>query len=85
MPRDTQTELCEFLVAHAYYTEALPEGSKPKKGKSLLTKVGVAPLASPTDGLREACAVRASALPRRERQGQAQCGDCGYGREDGPG
>tara|TARA_B110000977_G_scaffold21250_1_gene25502 strand:+ start:17225 stop:21355 length:4131 start_codon:yes stop_codon:yes gene_type:complete len=66
LPRDSQTALLEFLVTHAYYTEdpdSKPAG-KSKKGKteSLLTDVGVAPLASPVDGLREACAVRASAL-----------------------
>jgi DNA polymerase phi len=85
LPRDTQTELCEFLVAHAYYTEALPEGSKPKKGKSLLTKVGVAPLASPTDGLREACAVRASALLAANVKARRSAATAGTGGKTAPG
>ena len=71
LPRETQRELLEFLVAHAYYREedagvsekpfAKKKGEK-KKEASVLLRVGVAPLAAPVDGLREACAVRASAL-----------------------
>ena len=66
LPRETQRELLEFLVAHAYYREEDGnERQQKKRGKkeaSVLLRVGVAPLAAPADGLREACAVRASAL-----------------------
>ena len=70
LPRETQRELLEFLVAHAYYRDEDGTGAVPKKGEkkrgkketSVLLRVGVAPLAAPADGLREACAVRASAL-----------------------
>jgi DNA polymerase phi len=74
LPRETQRELLEFLVAHAYYREEdAGVSEKPRKGEkkkagggkkeaSVLLRVGVAPLAAPVDGLREACAVRASAL-----------------------
>ena len=74
LPRETQRELLEFLVAHAYYREEdAGVSEKPRKGEkkkagggkkeaSVLLRVGAAPLAAPVDGLREACAVRASAL-----------------------
>ena len=76
LPRDSQAELLKFLVLHAYY-EADPDAAAPapkktpaKRGKKaaaaaaggVVEEIGVAPLGDPADGLREACAVRASAL-----------------------
>ena len=76
LPRESQAELLKFLVLHAYY-EADPDAPAPvsrktpaKRGKKasaaaaggVVEEIGVARLGEPADGLREACAVRASAL-----------------------
>ena len=76
LPRESQAELLKFLVLHAYY-QADPDAPAPvsrktpaKRGKKasaaaaggVVEEIGVARLGEPADGLREACAVRASAL-----------------------
>ena len=79
LPRESQAELLKFLVLHAYY-EADPDAPAPvsrktpaKRGKKasaaaaggVVEEIGVARLGEPADGLREACAVRASRCSRR--------------------
>ena len=68
-------ELLEFLVAHAYYREEdagvsrkaakrreEESGGREERGERAPEASRKKPLAEPVDGLREACAVRASAL-----------------------
>ena len=73
LPTDSQISLVKFLIFHAFYdadADTHVSAKTPAKGKkkaaasgaSLVQEVGIAPLVGDVDGMREACAVRASAL-----------------------
>ena len=73
LPAASQATLVKFLVTHAFY-QSDPNAAASKKGKKksagLIEDAGVAPLAEPLDGLREACAVRVSSLLERNLKAQ---------------
>ena len=73
LPAASQATLVKFLVTHAFY-QSDPDAAASKKGKKksagLIEDAGVAPLAEPLDGLREACAVRVSSLLERNLKAQ---------------
>ena len=73
LPAASQATLVKFLVTHAFY-QPDPDAAASKKGKKksagLIEDAGVAPLAEPLDGLREACAVRVSSLLERNLKAQ---------------
>ena len=73
LPAASQATLVKFLVTHAFY-QSDPDAAALKKGKKksagLIEDAGVAPLAEPLDGLREACAVRVSSLLERNLKAQ---------------
>ena len=85
----SQATLVKFLVTHAFYRAdgaAAAAAAAPKKGKKkssggLVEEAGVAPLAEPLDGLREACAVRVSSLLEKNLKAQRAAA---AGKEDKP-
>jgi DNA polymerase phi len=89
LPAASQATLVKFLVTHAFYRAdgaAANAAAAPKKGKKkssggLVEEAGVAPLAEPLDGLREACAVRVSSLLEKNLKAQRAAA---AGKEDKP-
>ena len=89
LPAASQATLVKFLVTHAFYradgaaaaTAAAPKKGKKKSSGGLVEEAGVAPLAEPLDGLREACAVRVSSLLEKNLKAQRAAA---AGKEDKP-